>query len=396
MFRSTLYILILVNICYAFDNEQKINPWKLVSTIMDKQPFFKDVCLSAGREASQYSHCIGNFTMDTVVPIASSSKIVAAMSFYDAVNQGKINMTDKVHDHVDWWSKDDTDTRSHISLQHLVEFQSGYTMDPMCEGDNTTTIEACVQKWYGKEKHKYFPGTKWDYNEAHLQILGVVLEKALNQPIDEILADGLKKYNMTHSYWDGNKNPVLAASLYTSGHDYEQFLIKYFNDLILTPGWRGLIESNYNVKPLVTATAKSLILQLFVGHYGFTMWYECSMAVTTIPNMTHKCMHANVHSCPGIFGYWPIIDAQKNYWLQVVVQGEAVLGCVAGEFFRLLLKPFVDLAMEFDFVTPSQIKKLYNDGTLPNIDELVEKYEYWKNDKELLEGLKHMVPSFMR
>ena len=54
------------------------------------------------------------------------------------------------------------------------------------------------------------------------------------------------------------------------------------------------------------------------------MWYECPLAVTTIPNMRPECIQQSVHSCPGIFGFWPIIDRSRDYWFQVVDYGEAV------------------------------------------------------------------------
>ena len=104
-----------------------------------------------------------------------------------------------------------------------------------------------MKHYYEHEKHNYVPGTNWAYNEAHLQILGAVMEKIYDEPIEKILQDGLKRYNMTKSYFEGGENPVLAGSMSTTGNDYEQFLIKYLNYDILPSDWRGLIEGDYNV-----------------------------------------------------------------------------------------------------------------------------------------------------
>lgn len=368
--------------------EGKWDPWwKLVVDAMDNQTLFTDACLSVGRKEREFVHCIGNTTMDTQMPVASSSKIVAAMPFYEAVLNKKAKLHDFVSDWLDYWTKNETDTRGQITLRHLVTFQSGYQIDPLCEGSNKTTLRDCVKHYYTHEKHEYVPGTNWAYNEAHLQILGAVMEKIYDQPIAKILQDGLKRYNMTNSYFDGGENPILAGSMSTTGNDYEQFLIKYLNYDILPSDWRGLIEGDYNVYPEVTSTAISEILELFVGHYGMTMWYECPLDVTDIPYMRPECEKNDVHSCPGLFGYWPIIDRRNNFWMQAVLVGEPILGCIKGEFFRLVMKPFVDAAMDGILLPESE---------WPNVDDFMKQYEEKSNDQKLWDALSQMGGTWLK
>jgi len=355
--------------------------WKLVVRAIDNQTLFEDICVSVGREDREFAYCKGNMTMDTPVETASSSKIVGAMPFYQSVVKGDARFYDPVSKYLDYWTKNMSDSRAAITLRDLVTFQSGYQSDPKCEFSSRISLRECVKRYYETTKHEYWPGTNWAYGETHLQILGAVMEIIYDQPIETILADALKQFNMTNSVFEGGKHPVLAATLRSTGNDYEQFLIQYFNDKLVPSDYRNLIEGDYNTPPGVSSTEINEIMELFVGHYGMTMWYECAMAVETIPYMSEKCEVDDVHSCPGLFGYWPLVDRKNNYWMQIVVEGAAVTGCIKGQFVRLIVKPFVDAAME---------KRIISEAEMPNLKLLMETYELKKDDPKLREALLRM------
>ena len=44
-------------------------------------------------------------------------------------------------------------------------------------------------------------------------------------------------------------------------------------------------------------------------------------------------------------GYWPLIDRFNNYWMQIVYNGPAVIGCIDGWVARGVIKPVVDAVM---------------------------------------------------
>merc|ERR550539_545625 len=111
------------------------------------------------------------------------------------------------------------------------------------------------------------------------------------------------------------------------------------------------------------------------------MWYECALAVTNIPFMRPECESANVHSCPGIFGYWPLVDRRINFWIQIVVLGKQSIGIIKAQFLHLLLKPFVDAAMERRILSPEEF---------PDVNSLMEKYRTKSKDKALIDALHHM------
>lgn len=379
-----LFIFIVCTITTASNDWERFD---LVRDAIETQPFFENICVSAGREENEFTFCKGNATMDTPYDLASSSKIVGAMGLYEAVEAGKARMDDHVSKYLDYWTDDESDTRGQLQLEHLVSFQSGYHGDASCEFDDGSnqTLSQCVRWIYDNVKH-VAPGTTWDYNELHLQIVGAVLEVIYSAPIEVVLADRLKKYNMSSSVWQGGKNPTLAATLTSTGTDYEQFLLQYFNYNFTSPDFRGLMENNYNVYPEVPATPVSTILMLFVGHYGYTLWMECPINLSEwAPNMTPECMQQNVHSDPGLFGYWPVIDRAIGYWFQIVVQGEPVVACIDAMFTRLLIKPLLDAAMKLERPPETELRS--------TITDLVAQRDYWSHNETLLEGLRHMQGS---
>jgi len=257
---------------------------------------------------------------------------------------------------------------------------------PSCvnEGDKYNgTLSDCVKELYATSKHTHEAGTVWDYNESHLQIIGAVLEKIYNKDIDEVLSDALKRYGMTDSYWMSGKNPNLAADLVATGTDYGTFLKHYYNYDYLTPDFINLMEGAYNVQPMVKPTDIGEILMLFLGHYGHTLWYECPLAVTSVPHMRAECIQNSVHSCPGIYGFWPVIDRHKDYWFQVVVYGEAVVGCIVSMFFRLTVKPFIDLAMLEEEILPNV--------TMPDYKQILEQQDKYLKDKKLRNALETLL-----
>eukprot|EP00494_Astrolonche_serrata_P000064 UN00064 len=70
--------------------------------------------------------------MDTPMPVASSSKLVAAMALYETMAAGHVRMDDKVSKYIDWWTKNETDSRSGITLRHLVSFSKWGTQQNRC------------------------------------------------------------------------------------------------------------------------------------------------------------------------------------------------------------------------------------------------------------------------
>merc|ERR1712196_296807 len=117
---------------------------------------------------------------------ASLSKWPAAVMISGLVKDGIMSFDDKANKYLDWWATDPSDSRSHITLRHLLSFTSGYESDgySMC----WSGFDACAQKLYQKLKHRAKPGTTWTYLSCHLQFAGAMAAAASKTPIQELFS----------------------------------------------------------------------------------------------------------------------------------------------------------------------------------------------------------------
>mmetsp|Transcript_12061 Transcript_12061/g.44046 ORF Transcript_12061/g.44046 Transcript_12061/m.44046 type:complete len:129 (+) Transcript_12061:1059-1445(+) len=102
--------------------------------------------------------------------------------------------------------------------------------------------------------------------------------------------------------------------------------------------------------------------------------FECPLNTpwtSSYPNLRTKCYNQNVHSSPGLYGYWPLIDRKHQYWMQLVYYGTAAVATIEALFVRLALKPIVDL-----LVLGKNLPIIGDDETLASFDEL------WKEVSE--------------
>ncbi len=61
-------------------------------------------------------------------------------------------------------------------------------------------------------------------------------------------------------------------------------------------------------------------------------------------NLSQACINANIHAGPGLYGYYPLIDRSRGYYMQLVVQ-ESYEKSGIPEYLRIGTKPVVDVIM---------------------------------------------------
>lgn len=86
------------------------------------------------------------------------------------------------------------------------------------------------------------------------------------------------------------------------------------------------------------------------GHYGIGNWWVCpnvfpGLHHTNLGPLPQRCRESQVHSDPGIFGFWPVWDRRLGYWLLFAMAGVPVVADVKAELLQLALKPFIDRAV---------------------------------------------------
>ena len=307
--------------------------WDVVDQMIEKFKFLPNASFSAG-DAGGRRHTFekGSLKMDTQIIMASSSKFPAAVAVAGAVRDGHLSFDTKVHDVFSWWTKDAKDNRSSVTLRHLLTFTSGLVSPDFAGGGvtclslaaNATSYkpEDCAREIYEegpKQQGAYWtmPGTIWSYHSMHLQIAGVMAAKAAGLELTELLSKYLiKPMNMTNTMWYGSPNPHLAAALLTTGNDYDKLLQGVLTYTILPKSIIDQMETDaYRTYPGLVPSQyiKDLALE-FYGHYSMCLYFEC-----VAQPWSKKCEQNAIHADPGAFGYWPLINREKGYYMNLVV-----------------------------------------------------------------------------
>ncbi|GJQ63750.1 MAG: hypothetical protein SCALA702_28030 [Melioribacteraceae bacterium] len=146
-----------------------------------------------------------NFTPETKFRIGSVTKQFTSMVIMQLAQEGKLNVQDKLIQHLPWYRED---TGGKITIQHLLVHTSGipsYTSAAdffVDEGmDNLTPKELVTKLCMGDLEFE--PGEKWAYNNSGYVILGAIIEEIEGKSYGEVLLERIfEPLNMNNSGYD--------------------------------------------------------------------------------------------------------------------------------------------------------------------------------------------------
>jgi CubicO group peptidase (beta-lactamase class C family) len=125
-------------------------------------------------------------TADTVFPIASISKTVAATAIMRLVEQGKVDLSAPVQRYLPGFKVQDETTSREVAIWHLLTHTPGW------EGQLTTQDRGSETLAFFVESARDLPqlappGAVWSYNNAGFTIAGRVIEAVTGRPIHEAI-----------------------------------------------------------------------------------------------------------------------------------------------------------------------------------------------------------------
>jgi len=184
-------------------------------------------------------------TTDTKFRLASVSKQFCTLVMLQLVQEGKVDLDDKITDHLSYYRND---TGDRISIHHLMSHQSGIT-DYTASYDYRGTIsrlpfdkdEFIKLHCSGDLQHE--PGTIYSYCNAGYSILGRIIEKVTRRTFEQTIQERIfEPLGMKNSGYDRNQYVLeKRASGYTRG-PFEYSNADYI-DMDSSPGAAGSIYS---------------------------------------------------------------------------------------------------------------------------------------------------------
>ncbi|CAE7584229.1 RANGAP1 [Symbiodinium necroappetens] len=305
----------------------------------------KDFSFNVGSaKGPLYTYTKGTTGMNKRLRGASLSKWPAALAIAGLVADGTLSFDDKANKYLAWWSTDSEDPRSRITLRDLMTFQSGYTKDPklLCSFNPWADFLSCARHLYETAKLTSPPGETWAYISIHLQLAAAMAVAASGLRPDKLFQKYLyDPLGMNGTTWTPARNPQFAFGITTTGSDFEKMLQKLLSYEFLGREVLSEMEKDWSAPPV------SPCGDGWFGHYGMGHWFDCmgygsghdegsSAALSAV------CLKESIQAGPGAYGYFPLIDRQRGFYMQIVLAEDSRCRSEIPEYLRIITKPVVD------------------------------------------------------
>ena len=259
-----------------------------------------------------YRKAFGNYHIDQVVPIASSSKWLAGALVMALVDEGKLSLDDPVSKYVPEFSGD----KGQITIRQLFAHTTGLPAEASCRNNRRTTLEDCARQ-IAKVELTAQPGTEFFYGGVSMQVAGRIVEIAGGKPWNDLFVEKIANpLGMTKTdffAYGPTSNPRPAGDARSSLDDYGKFLQMILNGGELS-GRRILSEKaieemhadqtrGSSIRYTIFGNKGGLDSDLPKATYGAGMWRE------KMQSSTRKVVLA---SPPGALGCYPWIDFENR------------------------------------------------------------------------------------
>ncbi len=210
--------------------------------------------------------------------IGSVTKPFTAVLVMQLIEQGKINLDDKINQHLSYYRKD---TGKKITIEHLLRHTSGIpNLSSKDDWDKKTMkidhgLDELV-KTYCSDDLDFEPGTKFEYSNSNYLILGAIIEKLTNKTYAEVLQKGILKPaemnntgidnhyeiipsrvtgytrvddKLTHASYISMSNAISAGGIYSTVKDLHEFSKALNTNLLISEESKHIMYSPGEIKP---------------------------------------------------------------------------------------------------------------------------------------------------
>ncbi|RFM26534.1 serine hydrolase domain-containing protein [Deminuibacter soli] len=255
-----------------------------------------------------YQKEMGGFNSNTPARIASCSKWLTAALVMTFVEEGKLNLDDKVGKYLPIF---DTYGKSYITVRQCLSHLSGIAADKpgllsFIKISRYSTLEVEVNDFASKNEIEAKPGSAFRYSAVGLNIAGRILEVISKKPFDRLMTDRIfKPLGMKNSSFASEKAVNPSGGATSTAADYMNFLTMILNKGMFN-GKRLLSEASIAEMQQSRTHGLSITYTPAAGEgfeYGYGEWVQEKDAAG----------NSTVVSSPGLFGTWPLVDMGRQY-----------------------------------------------------------------------------------
>ncbi|MCC7267931.1 MAG: beta-lactamase family protein [Caulobacteraceae bacterium] len=274
-----------------------------------------------------YERYFGDYTPDTVVPIASSSKWLSAAVIMTLVDEGKIDLDARISKYLPNF----TGQKGEMTIRQMFSHTSGLVdFDEWPRWDYSISMAQYADRVAREGVMAAAPGTEVRYASASMQVVGAVAEKVTGKPWNELFKERIAiPCDMPHTTYvraPGTtrapvdaplaevRNPMLAGSARSSLRDYGHFL-RMIADGGVCNGKRVLSEKAIRemqkdqTGPLPLERASNDRMGR-ASHYGLGEWLD-------VQDKDGRTVQV---SSPGAFGFRPWLNLDRDLYAVFMMQ----------------------------------------------------------------------------
>jgi CubicO group peptidase (beta-lactamase class C family) len=283
----------------------------LAAAIVDARPLLEGASLQledpliAGTSLESY---YGNYDPETVVPIASASKLLSAIVVMTCVERDGLDLDTPVSTYLPEFFG----TKGTMTVRQMFSHTSGLPSNSVFAFDPTITLEQAVTRIALFTPLEATPGTDFCYGQVGMHVAGRVCEVVSGSDWDTLFADRVATpLGLASTNYDGlyeTDNPLIAGGAESSLGDYARVLRMLMNG----GEYRGArIIEPASIDLMFTDMTAGLPIRCTPSpdrerNYGLGCW------VRGRPDGSRRI------DSPGAFGYTP--------WIELDSAGEAFLG----------------------------------------------------------------------
>lgn len=302
----TLAFLLLLQPLYSQYNFSELNQ----ELISNQKNLGNNVVFQLwNKDSLLYKKEMGDFNSKTQAPIASCSKWLTTALVMIFVDEGKISLDDPIVKYIPVFGNY---FKNYITIRQCLSHLTGIKSDErlfkrLLDRKKFSSLEDEVNSFAAKDIQAN-PGTEFRYSEIGLNIAGRILEIVSKRKFDLLikqkLFNPLSMRKTTFSTLDGSAiNPSGGAQ--STPDDYMKFLVMLLN------------KGKYNGKQILSEASVEQMMQtqttLDKIKYAPKNAQGFNYALGSWVLEQGKDGAAEVLSCPGLFGTWPVVDFCRGY-----------------------------------------------------------------------------------
>ncbi len=268
----------------------------------------------------------GNLNSDSVVQLASATKVPAALAILTLVDAHKLNLDTPVRKYLNKfdpsfrWPNDKSDITMRMLLSHTAGFPS--PPDPQsayCLNVQSTTLRDCAQ-YIANASLDFEPGTTFSYAGTDYQVAGYVATLISGKSWNDFFTDALATPLGLNTYSYGDiSNPRIAGNAQCDVTDYSKILRMLLRDGLADNGRRVL--SHALVREIETDQTEGLTIEplpslFFTGggdlqndFSGYTLGFFILSSSVVAPTGSP----GPIFTDPGAYGATSWLDTGLNY-----------------------------------------------------------------------------------